>query len=202
MTKFVTKIVDGVTPEGTDERTEAQSSREVPQVLLSKQETPHLTHLDEEGAARMVDVGHKALTPRKARAQAIVVMEEQTLALLQAGRLPKGDALQVARLAGIMAAKKTPDLIPLCHPIPLSKVEIQIEVISPTQLCVIAEVGNTAQTGVEMEALTACTVAALTLYDMAKAVDPQMKIEQIMLLEKSGGKHGHWVRSEPGTRTE
>lgn len=159
-------------------------------------QVPRLTHLDEEGAARMVDVGHKPQTQRSARAQAVVSMQPETMTLLVAGRLPKGDALQVARLAGIMAAKKTPDLIPLCHPIPLSKVDIELHPLHATQMRVIAEVANTGQTGVEMEALTACTVAALTLYDMAKAVDPGMSIGDIHLLEKTGGKRGHWVRAE------
>lgn len=153
-----------------------------------------LTHMDEDGAARMVDVGHKATTKRKALAQAIVSMQPETLRLLMARQLPKGDALQVARVAGIMAAKRTPDLIPLCHPIPLSKAEVDIEALDDTRIQIIADVRNMAQTGVEMEALTACSVAALTLYDMAKAVDPAMVIETICLLEKEGGKRGHWHR--------
>ena len=155
-----------------------------------------LTHLDEEGAARMVDVGHKEVTKRKALAQAEVVMKPETLKLLMAGDLPKGDAIQVARIAGIMAAKKTPDLIPLCHPIPLSKAEVNIEAVADDRVRITADVRNTAQTGVEMEALTACSVTALTLYDMAKAVDPSMVIEAVCLLEKDGGKRGHWTREE------
>lgn len=152
-----------------------------------------LTHLDAEGAARMVDITEKEVTSRRALAQALVRMQPETLDLLMHAKLPKGDALQVARIAGIMAAKRTWELIPLCHPIPLSKVEIQIEAISKDTLRVCAEVRNAAQTGVEMEALTACSLAALTLYDMAKAVDPAMIITEISLLEKSGGKRGHWT---------
>ncbi|TNE46902.1 MAG: cyclic pyranopterin monophosphate synthase MoaC [Deltaproteobacteria bacterium] len=158
-----------------------------------------LTHMDKDGAARMVDVGHKALTKRKALAQAIVSMQPETLKLLMARQLPKGDALQVARVAGIMAAKKTPDLIPLCHPIPLSKAEVEFEAIDEDRIRITADVRNMAQTGVEMEALTACSVAALTLYDMAKAVDPAMCIETVCLLEKEGGKRGHWLRTSEGS---
>jgi cyclic pyranopterin phosphate synthase len=151
-----------------------------------------LTHLDAEGAAQMVDVGDKAITSRRAIACARITMQPETLSLLMNAKLPKGDALQVARIAGIMAAKRTPDLIPLCHPLALTKIAIQIEALSPQSVQITAEIRNQGQTGVEMEALTACSVAALTLYDMAKAVDPAMIIHDIHLVEKSGGKKGDW----------
>ncbi|MCB9637484.1 MAG: cyclic pyranopterin monophosphate synthase MoaC [Myxococcales bacterium] len=160
---------------------------------MSQETNPtQLTHLDEEGAARMVDISEKAVTSRRAVAQAFVRMLPETLDLLMHAKLPKGDALQVARIAGIMGAKRTWELIPLCHPIPLSKIEIHIEAIDDTTVRVSADVRNAAQTGVEMEALTACSLAALTLYDMAKAVDPAMMITDIGLVEKSGGKRGDW----------
>lgn len=155
-----------------------------------------LTHLDQDGAARMVDVGHKQATPRKALAQAIIEMAPETLALLQDRKLPKGDALQVARVAGIMAAKQTPQIIPLCHPIPLSRAEVDFVPLDERRLQVTADVRNMAQTGVEMEALTACAVAALTVYDMAKAVDPGMVIGELCLLRKEGGKRGTWQRED------
>ncbi len=178
-----------------DPKSEHRSEPRVESTEVKEQESNKvLTHLDAEGAARMVDVGHKIATARKALAQAEVVMRPETLVLLMAGDLPKGDAIQVARIAGIMAAKRTPDLIPLCHPIPLSKAEVNIEAVGSRRIRITADVRNTAQTGVEMEALTACSVAALTLYDMAKAVDPSMVIEGICLLEKEGGKRGHWQR--------
>lgn len=153
-----------------------------------------LTHLDQDGAARMVDVGHKATTARKALAQAVIHMREETLSLLLDGQLPKGDALQVARVAGIMGAKQTPALIPLCHPIPLSKAEVDFHPLDGGRLQVTADVRNMAQTGVEMEALMACSIAALTVYDMAKAVDPGMTITDVCLLQKEGGKRGTWTR--------
>ncbi|MCK6510100.1 cyclic pyranopterin monophosphate synthase MoaC [Myxococcota bacterium] len=155
-----------------------------------------LTHLDKEGAARMVDITDKAVTDRRATAQALVRMQPETLVLLMNARLPKGDALQVARVAGILAAKRTWELIPLCHPIPLSKIEIQIDAIAKDTVRICADVRNAAQTGVEMEALTACSIAALTLYDMAKAVDPGMWITDIGLMEKAGGKRGLWTRED------
>ena len=164
-------------------------------MINKKAETPRLTHLDETGAAQMVDVGHKEMTQRRALAQAIVTMQPSTLDLLISQQLPKGDALQVARVAGIMAAKRTSDLIPLCHPIPLSRAEVDFEQLDECHIKITADVRNTAQTGVEMEALTACSIAALTLYDMAKAVDPAMEIGHIHLVEKKGGKRGHWERS-------
>jgi len=144
----------------------------------------------------MVEVGHKEVTQRKAVAQAIVRMQPETRTQLMQGNLPKGDALQVARVAGVMAAKKTPDLIPLCHPIPISGIDIHLNPLGEDQIQVLAEVRNTAKTGVEMEALTACSITALTLYDMAKAIDPKMEILNICLLEKDGGKNGHWLRDK------
>ncbi len=159
-------------------------------------EKKQLTHLDEKGAAQMVDVGEKAISHREATALAEVKMQPETLELLLGGNLPKGDALQVARIAGIMAAKNTPNLIPLCHPIPISSIKVDLEAIDEMTLQIVATVKNAAQTGVEMEALTACSVAALTLYDMAKAVDRGMEIRSIRLKEKKGGKSGHWKRED------
>lgn len=168
-------------------------------------EGPGLTHLDERGQARMVDVGHKPVTSRMARAQARLLMKESTWQLLQAGGLPKGDALAVARVAGIMAAKETSRLIPLCHPVPLSSVEVHIHGPAPgeparegSQVAVLIEaVARTvAQTGVEMEALTAASVAALALYDMCKAHDREMVVERLALVEKTGGQRGDYRRQE------
>lgn len=153
-------------------------------------DTPSLTHLDEHGAARMVDVGGKAVTSRRAVAEARVRMQPATLARITEGRLPKGDVFAVARIAGIQAAKKTHDLIPLCHPLLLSSVQVELEAQAPDAVRITATCGLAGQTGVEMEALTAASVAALTLYDMCKAVDRGMVIEQVRLLEKSGGKSG------------
>lgn len=149
-----------------------------------------LTHFDDTGASRMVDVGGKAETTRTAVASAVVRMQPATHALIRNKEMAKGDVLEVARLAGIMAAKKTADLIPLCHPLPLTSVEIAFEFISESTLRVKATAKVFARTGVEMEALTAVSVAALTVYDMAKAVDRGMTIEQIRLETKTGGKSG------------
>jgi cyclic pyranopterin phosphate synthase len=158
--------------------------------------TPALTHLDEQGQAQMVDVGGKATTRRRAVAEAFVIAQPETIAAITGGTLKKGDALAVARIAGIMAAKKTAELIPLCHPIPLTKVTVEIE---PTRdagsLHVVATAETVGQTGVEMEALTAASVAALTLYDMAKAIDRAMTVTDLRLVEKSGGKSGDYVRT-------
>jgi cyclic pyranopterin monophosphate synthase len=152
-----------------------------------------LTHLGADGEARMVDVSTKPATQRIAVAEGRVTMSEKTLALALSGNAKKGDVLGAARIAGIMAAKKTHELIPLCHPLPVSKVEIDI---TPTQkpcgLTVRATVKVTGQTGVEMEALSAVAVACLTIYDMVKAVERGMRIETIRLLEKRGGKSGHF----------
>jgi len=153
-----------------------------------------LTHLDAEGRATMVDVGDKAVSTRVAVARAEVTMAPATIAAIRASALDKGDALAVARLAGIMAAKRTADLIPLCHPLPLSHVDVVITV-EDTRVIIVATTRVEAQTGVEMEALTAASVAALTLYDMAKAIDRGMVIGPIVLVEKRGGRSGTWRRS-------
>jgi cyclic pyranopterin monophosphate synthase len=152
-----------------------------------------LTHLDERGEARMVDIGGKAATRRRAVARARLEAQPETVAAIQGGELKKGDALAVARVAGIMAAKKTSELIPLCHPIALSKVTVEIEGAGDW-LQVLATAETTGPTGVEMEALTAASVAALTLYDMAKGMDRGMRIASIELVEKSGGKSGDFRR--------
>ena len=154
-----------------------------------------LTHIDQQGKASMVDVSEKPSTIREARAYARVCMEPTTLARIQANNLKKGDVLAVARIAGIQAAKKCADLIPLCNPLALSKVSVDF-VLNADESCV--EINTlcklTGQTGVEMEALTAASVAALTIYDMCKAVDMGMVIDQVCLLEKSGGRRGHYAR--------
>jgi cyclic pyranopterin phosphate synthase len=152
-----------------------------------------LTHIDAAGAAHMVDVGDKAVTTRTAVAEGAVTMKPETLALILAGQAKKGDVLATARIAGIMAAKKTHELIPLCHPLLLTKVTLDVEpdeTLPGLRLRALARVSG--QTGVEMEALTAVSVAALTVYDMAKAVDRGMTIGPIRLVEKSGGKSGDW----------
>jgi cyclic pyranopterin phosphate synthase len=152
-----------------------------------------LSHIDEKGEARMVDVSDKAVTARTANAEGFVSMAPETLALLQSGAAPKGDVLGTARIAGIMAAKRTHELIPLCHPLNLTKVTVNLEPSDkPVGVRVTAEVKTTGQTGVEMEALTAVSVACLTLYDMVKAVEKGMRIEGIHLVEKRGGKSGHY----------
>ncbi len=151
-----------------------------------------LTHIDSEGRARMVDVSDKPATAREAVASGFVRMRPETLALAVSGSGRKGDVRAVAELAGVMAAKKTSDLIPLCHPLALSKVVVEVE---PAEggLTVIARVKTTGPTGVEMEALTAASVACLTIYDMLKAAEKGMVIETVRLLEKTGGKSGDWV---------
>lgn len=154
-----------------------------------------LTHLDARGHATMVDVGEKVVTHRTAVAQGDVQMESATLAAIRDGDVPKGDVLAAARIAGIMAAKRTPDLIPLCHTLLLTKVSVDFEIDEPGRRVVItATVRCKGQTGVEMEALTAVSVAALTIYDMAKALDKGMVIGNVRLLEKQGGKSGDWKR--------
>ena len=153
-----------------------------------------LTHLDESGRARMVDVGEKPVTNRRAVASGEVRMRPATLTLLTDGDLPKGDALAVARVAGIMAAKKTGELIPLCHPLGVDSVVVDLSPSGPDTLRIVATVSVTGRTGVEMEALTAVSVAALTVYDMCKAVDREMTIGQIQLDEKSGGRSGDYRR--------
>ncbi|MBW4543305.1 MAG: cyclic pyranopterin monophosphate synthase MoaC [Symplocastrum torsivum CPER-KK1] len=164
-----------------------------------KQESPKkpLTHLDTQGQAQMVDVSAKVPTKREAVAVAQVRMQAATFEAIQAGNAPKGDVLGTARLAGIMAAKQTSQLIPLCHPLPLHKVEVQV--MPDSQLPgyqIQASVTTKAETGVEMEALTAVSVAALTLYDMAKALEKSIQIESIHLLSKTGGKSGDYHLTE------
>ncbi|MEO6043606.1 MAG: cyclic pyranopterin monophosphate synthase MoaC [Tepidiformaceae bacterium] len=151
-----------------------------------------LSHLDATGAARMVDVSDKADTTREATAEGFVLMLPTTLALIEEGGLPKGDVIAVARIAGIMAAKRTSDLIPMCHPLPVTGVTVDLERAGIDRLRIQARVKTTGKTGVEMEALTSVTVAALTVYDMCKAVDRGIRIEGIRLLEKHGGKSGEW----------
>lgn len=154
-----------------------------------------LSHLDEQGRARMVDVGHKAETQREAEARGSILMKATTLDLIQEGGVPKGDVLAVAQVAGVMAAKRTADLIPMCHPLMLSHVELAFtprpaEGDGPAAIDIRAVVRTTGKTGVEMEALTAVSVAALTIYDMCKAVDKGMRIEAVRLVRKTGGKSG------------
>jgi cyclic pyranopterin phosphate synthase len=151
----------------------------------------NLSHLDDRGRARMVDVGHKSETNRFAQAKGEVQMHPETLELIMAGELEKGDLFSVAELAGVMAAKRTSDLIPLCHPLPLN--QIQVEITPDPELPglkISASVRTVGKTGVEMEALTAVSVAALTVYDMAKAVEKEMRIQNIRLVEKRGGQSG------------
>jgi cyclic pyranopterin phosphate synthase len=154
-----------------------------------------LTHFDENGASRMVDVGDKEDSKRFARASGRVRMTPETLRLVRDRQLAKGDVLEVARLAGIMAAKRTGDLIPLCHPLCLDAVELSFNFPSTDTLFIASQVRLSAKTGVEMEALVAVSVAALTVYDMCKAVDRGMVIENVQLEEKSGGRSGHFVRN-------
>lgn len=156
-----------------------------------------LSHFNADGEAHMVDVGAKAETERVAVACGCIRMEAQTLARIVAGEQAKGDVLAVARLAGIMAAKRTADLIPLCHPLPLTAVEVDWQIDEPGQ-CVhcTARAETRGRTGVEMEALTAVQIALLTVYDMCKAADRGMTIDRVRLLEKRGGKSGHWQRDE------
>jgi cyclic pyranopterin monophosphate synthase len=153
-----------------------------------------LSHFDSTGASRMVDVGEKAVTRRLARASGLVRMSAETLALVRDKQAAKGDVLEVARLAGIMATKRTPDLIPLCHPIAIDSVTVDFDFADERTLRITATVQVDAKTGVEMEALTAVSVAALTVYDMCKSVDRGMSIERIQLEEKSGGRTGKWQR--------
>ena len=158
-----------------------------------------LTHLDDHGHAAMVDVAGKAVTQRVAIAQGEVRMAPATLAAIREGSVPKGDVLAAARIAGIMAAKRTPELIPLCHTLLLSRVAVDFEIDEAgSRVLITAEVRCQGQTGVEMEALTAVSVAALTIYDMAKALEKGMVIGEIRLLEKRGGKSGGWQRADAG----
>lgn len=155
-----------------------------------------LSHFDENAAARMVDIGAKAITVRTAEAEGRVVMQPETRVLIEGKQVPKGDVFQVARIAGIMAAKRTPDILPLCHPIPLNSVEIEFKFESQTTLKIRARARASYRTGVEMEALTAGMVAALTVYDMCKAVDRAMSLGPFYLVEKSGGRSGHFKRGK------
>lgn len=155
-----------------------------------------LTHLDENGNAHMVDISGKSVTDREAVASARIIMQAETLKLITEGKLPKGDVFAVSRIAGIMAAKRTSDLIPLCHPLALSAIDIRIETDGDTEVFIEAHVKTTGQTGAEMEALTAVSVAALAIYDMCKAVDRNMEIKSIRLESKSGGKSGTFTRQD------
>ena len=156
-----------------------------------------LTHFDDQGASRMVDVGDKNVTDRLARASGLVRMLPATLQRIKDRGIAKGDVLEVARLAGIMAAKRTGELIPLCHPLPLEGVAIVFSFPDERTVAIESQVRVTAKTGVEMEALVAVSVAALTIYDMCKAIDRGMSIDRVQLEEKSGGKSGHFVREVP-----
>ena len=157
----------------------------------------HLTHLDDQGNAKMVDVGDKDITSRVAVARGHVSIQPETLRLIKEGLMKKGDVLTIAQIAGIMGAKKTSELIPLCHPMPLDKVDVDLELNdSESRIEISATAKTTSRTGVEMEALTAVTVAALTLYDMCKAVDRGMRIEAVRLVQKSGGRSGD-INLEP-----
>ncbi|GLZ01484.1 cyclic pyranopterin monophosphate synthase MoaC [Actinoplanes sp. NBRC 103695] len=154
-----------------------------------------LTHVDETGAARMVDVSAKSVSSRRAVAAGRLVTTPEVVSLLRGDGLPKGDALAVARIAGIMGAKRTPDLVPLCHPIALTGVTVDLE-LTDSGVEITAAAKTADRTGVEMEALTAVAVAGLTLIDMVKAVDPAASIEAVRVVRKEGGKTGHWVRPE------
>jgi len=160
-------------------------------------EQPHLTHLDAQGQAQMVDVGAKAETRREALARGTVLMQSETLRLIIDGNLPKGDVLAVARVAGIMAAKRTPEMIPLCHTLLLTHVSVELTPDpAGNALLIAATVRSQGQTGVEMEALTAVSAAALTIYDMCKAVDQAMRITDIRLAQKRGGRSGEIIIEE------
>jgi cyclic pyranopterin phosphate synthase len=156
-----------------------------------------LSHLDDQGRARMVDVSEKDVTDRTAVARGAIRMRPETLALIREGKMPKGDVFSVARVAGIMAAKKTPELIPMCHPLNLTSVNVELTPgDDPARVDIEASVRVSGKTGVEMEAMTAVAVAALTIYDMCKAVDREMTIGEIGLVEKRGGKSGRFIRKE------
>ena len=157
-----------------------------------------LTHLDAAGRARMVDVGEKPATERRAVAQAVVRVSSETARRVLAGDAPKGDVIGVARIAGIQAAKRTAELIPLCHSLPLTFVGVEAQIDADTgQITLTAEARTTGPTGVEMEAMTAASVAALTVYDMVKGIERGAEIAEVALLEKSGGRSGHWTRHAP-----
>lgn len=159
----------------------------------NQQEPPRLTHFDESGRARMVDVGEKDVTHRVAVAVGSVIAQPETIAMIREGRASKGDVLGVAQVAAIMAAKRTSDIIPMCHPLMLTRIEVAFDP-GEDRIGITARVETRGQTGVEMEALTAVSAAALTIYDMVKSVDRGMTIEGIRLEEKHGGKSGTWIR--------
>ena len=161
-----------------------------------------LSHINSAGEANMVDVGDKQITQRVARASGILTMSASTLTAIRDNQLQKGEVLAVARVAGIQGAKRCSDLIPLCHPLALSKVTVEFMELSDTQLEIVAECKVSGKTGVEMEALTAVSVASLTVYDMCKAVDKAMVIGSVCLLEKQGGKSGHWLRPTPASEAQ
>lgn len=154
-----------------------------------------LSHIDQKGNAHMVDVGDKPITARMAIAQAEISMQPETLARICQGTMPKGDVFACARVAGIMAAKRTFELIPMCHPLPIESVSVDFEIEKPGRVRVKAMLQCSWKTGIEMEAMTAASVAALTVYDMCKAVDRGMEIKNICLVEKAGGKSGHYIRN-------
>ena len=154
-----------------------------------------LSHIDQKGNAHMVDVGDKPITARMAIAQAEISMQPETLARICQGTMPKGDVFACARIAGIMAAKRTFELIPMCHPLPIESVSVDFEIEKPGRVRVKAMLQCSWKTGIEMEAMTAASVAALTVYDMCKAVDRGMEIKNICLVEKAGGKSGHYIRN-------
>ena len=163
---------------------------------MAADEPAGLSHVDERGAARMVDVSGKAITVREAVAEGHVHMQPETLALIQEGGLPKGDVLAVARVAGIQGAKRTSDLIPMCHPLTLESVEVQAALEDDSTVRIESRVRCEGKTGVEMEAMTAASVAALTVYDMCKSAGKGIEITSIRLLEKRGGKSGSWKRGK------
>lgn len=158
-----------------------------------------LTHIDEEGRARMVDVGDKPVTTRTAVASGFVRMSAATVSAIRQHKMPKGDPLEIARIAGIMAAKRTAELIPLCHPLPLNHADVQLE-ITGDGIAITATARTDSKTGVEMEALTAASVAALTIYDMCKAIDKAMAITDIRLESKTGGRSGDYTRNDDAGR--
>lgn len=156
-----------------------------------------LTHLDNKNKAKMVDVAEKVATVREARAKASIVMNQETFQLIKKGEMAKGDVLSVSKIAGIMAAKRASELIPLCHPLMLSHIDINFELKDKKgEIIIESKVRTTEKTGVEMEALTAVAISALTIYDMCKAIDRGMMITGIYLLEKSGGRSGHYIRGK------
>lgn len=162
-----------------------------PETAAAPPPAPALTHLDEQGRAQMVDVGGKPVTDREAVARGSVLMQRDTLKLIQEGLVKKGDALTIAQLAGIMGAKRTAELIPLCHPLPLNQVAVDLELdAAQSRVNITATASTSGKTGVEMEALTAVTIAALTVYDMCKAVDRGMRIDAVRLVSKRGGQSG------------